>query len=186
MRSSGSISSDFLTQYTELVSLLSPEDRVKAQRSAVQSVERYLGKKLEWIDEGSVQALVRYHLYRTYVGSLLVGVLGAYGIYGPKEIEYFLFSTAIYKAIRNRSPSTWLAEIEKTISMFLFKFGAENEEERKMKEEILTVLGVLSAKVFYYLDHTSEGREEVEILSQRVIEDLRRREKEVEQAHNPV
>jgi hypothetical protein len=172
-RDSKTISSDFFSQYIELVSLLSPEERADEQNNTVLNVIGYLEKRREGIDWGSITSLVIYHLFRNYTKRLIRKITGVYGIAGPEVLRYYTFVSKLYATLRNREPIQWLDGIKEAREVFRVRWKEMREEE----DDLLFVLSVVSARVLYYLSYGNEGRNEVNMLASRILKEIEEKER---------
>jgi len=175
-RKNNSITTDFLTQYREILTLLTPRERINEQNVTLNTVERYLAKKRKWITHGSIRSMVGYHLYRNYMKALIRKIAGNYGIAGPHVLTYHVFSSQLHKTFKTKSPSSWLDEIEREKKRLMIKWTAEDEKMAKTDDEILFIVGIVSARVFFYIDYSNEGRDEVENIVERILKDIEWRE----------
>jgi hypothetical protein len=175
-RDSKTISSDFFSQYIELVSLLSPEERADEQNNTVLNVIGYLEKRREGIDWGSITSLVIYHLFRNYTKRLIRKITGVYGIAGPEVLRYYTFVSKLYATLRNREPIQWFDGIREAREVFKIRWKEMREEE----DDLLFVLSVVSARVLYYLSYGNEGRNEVNMLASRILKEIEEKEREEE------
>jgi len=78
--------------------------------------------------------------------------------------------------VKTKSPSSWLDEIEREKKRLMIKWTAEDEKMAKTDDEILFIVGIVSARVFFYIDYSNEGRDEVENIVERILKDIEWRE----------